>query len=134
MKWLLVAISIHFGAAGQLLMKTGVKQLDGLNHLLQPLVLQAWSEIPWGSVLWIVGGILCYAIAMIVWIYVLQHFELSVAYPLLSLGYILVYFGAVYWTPIGEAFSWEKSLGILLIVFGVILVTVPVVGVKHASR
>jgi len=64
-------------------------------------------------------------VAMLIWIYVLKHFELSMAYPLLSIGYILVYLGAVAWPKIGEAFLWEKTTGILLIMLGVILIASP---------
>jgi len=89
------------------------------------------STEQWFGVLWVVAGIVCYGIAMLVWIYVLGHFELSVAYPLLSVGYILVYVGAVLWPRIGESFTLEKTAGIVLIMLGVALVATPTKANNH---
>lgn len=122
MKWLLMATSIVCGALGQLFMKAGMQSLGALSQV---------SVEHWGGVLWIVAGIVCYGIAMLVWIYVLGHFELSVAYPLLSVGYILVYLGAVLWPQIGESFTLGKTAGIVLIMLGVALVATPTKANNH---
>jgi undecaprenyl phosphate-alpha-L-ara4N flippase subunit ArnF len=131
MKWLLVAISIICGACGQLFMKVGMKTLGSLAALFPAFGTGDLSAVPWLGVLWLLAGIACYGIAMVVWIYVLGHFELSVAYPLLSMGYILVYLGAVLWPQIGESFTLTKTGGILLIMLGVALVAAPSKVTKH---
>lgn len=109
MNWLLLAVSIISGAVGQLFMKAGM--------------LAGWQTGQGAG--WLVLGIACYGLAMLVWIYVLAHFELSVAYPLLSLGYVLVYVGAVGWERLGESFTLEKTVGIACIMLGVIVVAKP---------
>lgn len=125
MKWLLLATSIICGALGQLFMKAGMQSVGALAAFFPALQSGTVSAEQWFGVLWVVAGIVCYGIAMLVWIYVLGHFELSVAYPLLSLGYILVYLGAVLWPRIGESFTLEKTAGIVLIMLGVALVAKP---------
>jgi undecaprenyl phosphate-alpha-L-ara4N flippase subunit ArnF len=72
---------------------------------------------------WVVSGVVCYIVAMLVWLQVLRLLPLSVAYPLLSLGYIVVYLAAYFLPEISEAFTYQKSVGIGLIMLGVILVT-----------
>lgn len=122
--------SVVSGALGQLFMKAGMLDLNKnnidnlLNTLQTILLLEAETQHIFG-VLWVLAGVACYLVAMLIWIYVLKHFELSMAYPLLSIGYILVYLGAVAWPKIGEAFLWEKTTGILLIMLGVILIASP---------
>lgn len=107
--WVLLAVSVISGALGQLFMKAGM--------------LTGWQDYP--GVAWIMLGIACYGMAMVVWIYVLAHFELSVAYPLLSLGYVLVYLGAVVWGRLDETFTLGKTLGVLCIMVGVVLIAKP---------
>lgn len=131
MKWLLMATSIICGALGQLFMKAGMQSLGALAAFFPALQAGQVSGEQWGGVLWVMAGIVCYGIAMLVWIYVLGHFELSVAYPLLSLGYILVYLGAVLWPQIGESFTLEKTAGIVLIMLGVALVATPTKANNH---
>ncbi|MDD5392637.1 MAG: hypothetical protein PHE17_06420 [Thiothrix sp.] len=131
MKWLLMAISITCGALGQLFMKAGMQSVGALAAFFPALQSGQVSTEQWFGVLWVVAGIVCYGIAMLVWIYVLGHFELSVAYPLLSVGYILVYLGAVLWPRIGESFTLGKTGGIMLIMLGVALVAAPSEAKQH---
>ena len=57
------------------------------------------------------------------WLAVLARYPLSFAYPMLSLSYVLVYVGATHWPLLGEAPSPLRTLGTLLILTGVGLVT-----------
>lgn len=131
MKWLLLATSIVCGALGQLFMKAGMQSLGALAGFFSAVHSGNTSAEQWFGLLWVLAGIACYGIAMLVWIYVLGHFELSVAYPLLSLGYILVYLGAVLWPRIGESFTPGKTAGIVLIMLGVALVAKPSEATQH---
>lgn len=123
--WGGMILVIFSGAFGQLFMKVGMQTLGPVNIFLSDIIsLQmTWQQFQGG--LWVAVGIFCYVLAMAVWIYVLGHFELSLAYPMLSLGYIVVYLGAVFWPQIGESFSLAKTGGILLIMFGVALIAKP---------
>jgi drug/metabolite transporter (DMT)-like permease len=66
------------------------------------------------------GGILCYAVSVVVWIIGLSRVPVSIAYPMLSLGYIVNAIAAHY--LLGEVVTLQRWLGIGFIVIGVWLV------------
>jgi undecaprenyl phosphate-alpha-L-ara4N flippase subunit ArnF len=113
-----VVASVVLSACAQLFMKVGMLDLHGLG---------AGFAGPWPELLpavaWVLGGLGCYALSMMFWLAALTRYELSMAYPLLSLSYVLVYLGAVWWPRLGETVSFAKTAGIVLIVLGVVLVT-----------
>ncbi len=117
-----IGVSVVLSAAAQLLMRAGMLdvQLAGLaggewdmNHF------RAWLP----ALGWVVAGLVCYGLSMLSWMGALARHELSLAYPVLSLSYVLVYAGAVAWPRLGESVSFYKTLGIAVIVLGVVLVT-----------
>jgi multidrug transporter EmrE-like cation transporter len=65
-------------------------------------------------------GVALYAVSAVFWISALSRVELSYAYPLLAVGYILVAF--VSWKMWGENLTLQRVLGTLVIAFGVYLV------------
>jgi drug/metabolite transporter (DMT)-like permease len=65
-------------------------------------------------------GIGCYALSVVVWIFGLSRVPVSMAYPLLSVGYVVNAIAAHY--LLGEAVSLSRWLGIGFIVIGVTLV------------
>jgi len=64
---------------------------------------------------------ICYAASLCVWLAALSKAPVSIAYPMLSLGYVIVAWAAVVW--LGETLSVTKVLGIALICVGVVLVS-----------
>ena len=68
----------------------------------------------------ILGGLACYGISVVVWILALSRVPVSVAYPLLSIGYIVNAIAA--WMLFGESLTAQKLIGIGFIMVGVILV------------
>ena len=60
------------------------------------------------------------AVATLLWMYILRHFEFSMAYPLISISYIFGMIVAVF--VFHEAVPLTRWLGVLLIVAGVVLV------------
>lgn len=115
--WLIVS-SVLLGSTAQLLLKIGVNLLPA-DILQQSFIALLKLEAP----AWIAGGLACYGLSLLLWMLALSRYELSFAYPLLSISYILVYLGAVWLPSLSETVSVSKTLGILLIVAGVILVT-----------
>jgi len=120
---LFIVGSIVLSASAQLLMKAGMLELDEIGFKqaisdafpIMPLLLLTFA--------WVAVGLLLYAISLLFWLAALARYELSLAYPLLSLSYVLVYFGAVMWPRLNETVSFSKTLGILLILAGVFMVT-----------
>ncbi len=103
------------GALGQLLMKAGVQ---GLNTGTVGEFFQSIVASPTAG-LFLLCGLSLYAAAVPAWIIALKRFDLSFAYPLLSLGYLIVYIGAFYWPGMEESITWQKTIGLSLIVVGV---------------
>jgi undecaprenyl phosphate-alpha-L-ara4N flippase subunit ArnF len=88
-------------------------------------VLAAWAmlqSLP-PAAIWMLGiGLACYAMSMLAWIIALSRFDVSVAYPALSVSYVLVYLAAVYLPWLHETPSLLKLAGIVTIAAGVFLI------------
>jgi multidrug transporter EmrE-like cation transporter len=70
--------------------------------------------------LWLWAGMACYAISIGLWLMVLSRVEVSAAYPMLSIGYVIAaVLGFVF---LGENVSLARMAGIALICGGVVLV------------
>jgi len=67
------------------------------------------------------AGLLCYAASMIPWLLVLSRLPVSVAYPMVALGYILT--ALLGWLLLHEKLTSVRWLGIGLICLGVIFIS-----------
>ena len=115
---LFVAIfGVLLNAAAQLAIKSGTNALNGLNTKDGLIVLLFKVSFNPG----ILAGLLLYVVSVAVWIYVLSKVEVSVAYPLLSIGYVINLFMAA--LLFGELITINKLIGIFLIVLGVCVLT-----------
>ena len=114
----LLMTGVLLNAAAQLLLKAGTNAVGHFEfHLgnLLPVGMKIALEPH------IVGGMACYAVSLVVWIMGLSRVPVSVAYPMLSVGYVLNAVAA--WYLFGESLSAQKLVGIGFIVLGVVLVT-----------
>jgi len=119
---LLLISSIVLSACGQIFMKLGMLELHEIASPIGDSQLSGiLSIIP--ALTWIGIGIGSYGISLLAWLGVLARYELSFAYPMLSISYVLVYLVAITWPRLGETTSPLKTAGILLIIAGVILIT-----------
>ncbi len=113
----LILTGVLLNAAAQLLLKAGVTRVGEFQFSLDnavPVGIKLATQLP------ILGGLACYAISVVVWIMALSRVPVSVAYPMLSIGYIVNAFAA-YWL-FGESLNAQKLIGIGVIVIGVYLV------------
>jgi multidrug transporter EmrE-like cation transporter len=108
---------VLLNAVAQLLLKAGTNAIGGAIHL----TMSNWFEtfIKVASQLPILGGLACYALSLVVWIMGLSRTDVSIAYPMLSLGYVVATAGA--WLFLGEAVSPQRLLAIAVIMVGVAL-------------
>jgi multidrug transporter EmrE-like cation transporter len=67
--------------------------------------------------LWL--GLLCYGVSVLLWIAALTKVPVSVAYPMVSIGYVVNALGA--WYFLGESLSLQKIAALLIILAGVAL-------------
>ena len=65
------------------------------------------------------AGLLCYTLSMVLWIVALSRTDISVAYPFLSIGYVIATLAA--WQLFGEVLSTQRLAAIGLICIGVVL-------------
>lgn len=117
--WVLILTGVGLNAAAQLLLKVATRPLAqfsdfGLQTLRSSLV-SLGTSLPF----WV--GMVCYAASVCVWLAALSKAPVSTAYPMLSLGYIVVAAFAVLW--LGETLSPAKVMGVALICAGVLLVS-----------
>jgi drug/metabolite transporter (DMT)-like permease len=109
---------ICLNALAQLLLKKGTNAIGAIHLTAEnwfPIGLKLATQLP------IIGGLTCYVISVFVWIVGLSRVDVTIAYPLLSLGYIINAIGA--WYFLGEAVSAQRVLAIFVIIIGVVLLT-----------
>lgn len=113
----LILLGVGLNALAQLLLKAGTNAIGHFEFAPQ-------NAIPIGIKVaqqpHILGGLTCYVISVVVWIMALSRVEVSVAYPMLSLGYIVNAIVAYYW--FGESLNAMRIGGIVVIIVGVYLV------------
>ncbi|CDF96195.1 MULTISPECIES: 4-amino-4-deoxy-L-arabinose-phosphoundecaprenol flippase subunit ArnF [unclassified Pseudomonas] len=68
------------------------------------------------------GAIFAYALSMFCWLVALRDLPLGRAYSLLSISYALVYLLAAALPIFNEGFSLSKSLGVTLVILGVLTI------------
>lgn len=73
----------------------------------------------------LLAAVLAYALSLLCWLGTLKHLSLSRAYSLLSLSYALVYLGAAVLPGFGEHLNLLKSLGLGLVIAGVLMINAP---------
>ena len=113
----LLMLGVLLNAAAQLLLKAGTNRVGEFAF--------SWENIvPIGAKLAlnppILAGLGCYVVSVVVWILALSRVPVSVAYPMLSVGYIVNAIAAHY--LFGEAITVTRWSGIGFIVVGVWLV------------
>lgn len=106
LSFLQISVAVVLGTAAQLLLKAGTNATPvGIGLALEPRIL---------------GGIFCYALSLVVWILALSKTPVSVAYPMVSLGFALN--ALLAWWLLGEAVTPMRMAGIGIIIVGVVLV------------
>jgi multidrug transporter EmrE-like cation transporter len=117
--WVLILTGVGLNAAAQLLLKVATRPLAHFSDFgFQTL---RYSIVVLGTSLPFWAGMLCYGTSVCVWLAALSKAPVSTAYPMLSLGYIVVAGVSVMW--LGESLSPAKVLGIALICAGVVLIS-----------
>ncbi len=112
----LIVTGVLLNAGAQLLLKAGVTPLGALTVELQtlwPTALRVLGQWP------IIAGLACYVVSVGVWIVGLSRVDVSLAYPMLSLGYVVNALAA--WWLFGEALGPQRWAGMALILAGVVV-------------
>ena len=112
----LILTGVLLNAVAQLLLKAGTNTLG----VITPTFANAWPLA--GKIALnphFLGGFACYGISVLVWILALSRVPVSIAYPMLSIGYVVNALAA--WQLFGETLTGARWLGIGFIIIGVYL-------------
>lgn len=111
-------ISIGMSVAAQFFLKAGMSSATVKVAMAQPIGLpMAWALLMQPYVL---AGFALYGIGAVVWLSVLSHWEVSKAYPLVGLGFVMTLMIGV---TLGEQVTLFRALGVALICAGVWIVS-----------
>jgi multidrug transporter EmrE-like cation transporter len=103
--WFILA-GVLLNATAQLLLKAGTNAMPlGIRLAIEPHIL---------------AGLACYVISVVVWVVALSRVPVSIAYPMLSIGYVVNAVAA--WALLGETVTLMRMAGIAVIVVGVFMV------------
>jgi multidrug transporter EmrE-like cation transporter len=117
--WILILTGVGLNAAAQLLLKVATRPLAHFTVFNAETVGSSVAILFKSMPFW--SGMLCYAASVCVWLAALSKAPVSTAYPMLSLGYVVVAAISVAW--LGETMTPAKIAGIALICAGVVLVS-----------
>jgi len=114
--WWLIALSISTGVAGQTAIKLGVSQpqaagnASGIFALVHMILTSPWVLL----------GLTLYGVGAVAWIAVLARLDLSLAYPLLALNFVLITLSSR--MILGETVPTMRWIGMLVICVGIVIV------------
>lgn len=114
----LILAGVFLNAAAQIVIKKGMMQIGTFAFSLKNMVPVG---IKVASSPFVILGIMFYVISLVLWLMVLSRVDVSYAYPMLSVGYIVAaLFGKyIFNEPVGPV----RWAGIIVICIGVYLIT-----------
>ncbi len=114
----LIMTGVLLNAAAQLFLKLGMKRIGHFEFSL-PELAGLMPKLALAPFIW--GGLACYAVSVVLWCVVLSRVEVSFAYPMVSVGYIVAL--AFGWWLLGENVTPIRVAGVAVIILGVVLVS-----------
>jgi multidrug transporter EmrE-like cation transporter len=109
--YIVLMTAIVLGVAGQLLLKFGMKRHPAFRVSETAALVRNWP---------VLAGFGCYGISVLLYFQALAKLELSLAYPTVSLGYVLVI--VMSRLLFNESVSAMRWTAVMIICFGVVLV------------
>lgn len=114
----LIFTGVMLNAAAQILMKAGTNAIGHFEFSATNVLPVGWKlATEWH----IVTALFCYGISVVVWILALSRVPVSIAFPMLSMAYVVNALAAYY--LLGEPFSTTKLVGMVVIIVGVIIIS-----------
>lgn len=113
----LILLGVLLNAGAQLMLKAGMSQIGHFEFSMAnivPIGFRVMGNLP------IISGLFMYVVSVGVWLLVLSRVQVSFAYPMLSIGYVVNALAAYY--LFGEPLTSMRVFGIFIIIAGVYLV------------
>jgi drug/metabolite transporter (DMT)-like permease len=114
----LVGLDIITNVTGQLFLKHGMNKMGNFKISLTtliPVFIKAFLNP------FVLLGLGSYIAGFLIWLIVLSKAEISYAYPLISLGYVLT--AIMGWWLLGENVTWVRMAGIVVTCLGVFIIS-----------
>lgn len=115
---LLILSSVSLNAFAQLFIRKGMLKIGSVSLAFDQLfnmVLAVFTNV------YLLSGMFSYGISIILWMIVLSKVNVSLAYPFLSIGYIIT--TVLAYLFFNEPITFQKVLGIIIICIGVFILT-----------
>lgn len=114
----LIFTGVMLNAAAQILMKAGTNSIGYFEFSMENILPIGWKlATEWH----IITALFCYALSVIIWILALSRVPVSIAFPMLSMAYVVNAVAA--WYLLGEPFNATKLVGMGVIILGVIIIS-----------
>lgn len=117
---ILTLVSVFIGSLGQVFLKSGANKLNNGGALFSSISSLPGDLIRLITIPELVIGVIFFGTSFLMWVKVLTKADLSTAYPMVSLGYVLV--AVLSFILFHESFSTSKIAGIAFIVIGAFLI------------
>jgi drug/metabolite transporter (DMT)-like permease len=114
----MILLGVMLNAMAQLALKAGMNRVGHFDFALANVLPIGWQV---GTNPFVALGLFCYVVSVGVWLLVLSRVEVSLAYPMLSVGYVVN--ALIAWWFLGETLTATKIAGIAVICFGVWLLS-----------
>ncbi len=114
----LILLGVLLNAAAQLVLKKGMTDIGHFSFTMENL-LPVGLKVALNP--FVMLGVLFYVVSLAVWLMVLSRVDVSYAYPMLSVGYIVAALAGKY--LFHEPLGLVRWAGIIIICFGVFLIT-----------
>jgi multidrug transporter EmrE-like cation transporter len=111
-----ILFSVGLNALAQILLRKGMLEVgeDDPDTAAEYAMAVAFEP-------WLIGGMACYAVSIVAWLVVLSRAEVSVAYPFLSLGYVIA--AALGFFFLGENLTLTRIIGLALLCGGLVFIS-----------
>ena len=114
----LILLGVLLNAAAQLVLKKGMTDIGHFSFTMENLV-PVGIKVAMNP--FVILGVIFYVVSLAVWLMVLSRVDVSYAYPLLSVGYIVAALAGKY--LFHEPLGLVRWAGIIIICLGVFLIT-----------
>ncbi len=111
--YLTLAISILFNCTSLILLKKGALAMeDFFNNMTR---IMSWVRLMLNP--YMMAAVFCFAVSFVTWMISLRKLDLSLAYPLVSVSYIIIALASR--ALFGEVITMQRGVGMGLVMVGV---------------
>lgn len=115
MKWIILIIALVLNAVANILIKAGMARPDVQGGLVESLKAK-WLSFP------VIGGVICFGLALAAYSITLKNMPLSIAYPIMTTGGLLI-ISSVSYFYFKESITIIQMVGYLFLTAGIWLVS-----------